>query len=145
MMWLFSSVIVAILLVFGLLCLVPDEPAESAGDPLPFRNHPSVPRRKGVPVQVLFASPSQKDVLLDCIACADAHIDNGRVLHPGTPFTVRAERACSVAWADAMIDTVLTRWAENCAPVEMVVLDGPTGREVRLSDETTRVQLPIAA
>jgi hypothetical protein len=147
-MWLLGLCLLAIVGVLGLACVITPEAMaldEPTRPPLadPFR--PSMPKRNGVRVRVLFASPSTDDVLLDCIACAEARLDPGSVLHPGTPFSVRARRSCSAAWADAMIDTVLTRWADSGDPVEMVVLDGPGGREVRLYDETTRVQLPIAA
>jgi len=143
-MWLLGSVVFAIVVVLSLLCLATPDAVEAGPARRPI-THPSVPKRHGVPVQVLFASPSDDAVLLDCIACADARIDGAPVLHPGTPFTVRAQRNCTAAWADAMIDNVLSRWADSCAPVEMLVINGPAGREVRIFDDTTRVQLPIAA
>jgi hypothetical protein len=121
-LFLLVAAVVAVFSVIGAVEL-PDPGAPAAPGPRP-----------AVPVQVVFANPSPHDVLLDCIAC-----------DPGTPFTVRARRLSSAAWADALIDNVLNRWADTGAPVEMVMLDGPTGPEVRLFDDTTRVQLPIAA
>jgi hypothetical protein len=157
-MWLIASVFVAI----GIVTLLASLPAGTDADdvllgrsvldamegppPPVFRSRAA--DRCGVSVRVLFAEPSEESVVLDCVACRAGRLPAGAEVvdvEAGTPFTVRARRSCSAAWADAMIDGVLSRWADRGTPVEMVVLDGPGGRELRLYDESTRVQLPIAA
>jgi hypothetical protein len=159
MMWLIASVFVAIAIVTLLASLPAGADADEVllgrdalggvdGPPPVFRPRPRVADRYGVSVRVVFAEPSEESVVLDCVACRPGRLPAGAEVvdvEAGTPFTVRAQRSCSAAWADAMIDGVLSRWADRGTPVQMVVLDGPGGRELRLYDDSTRVQLPIAA
>lgn len=164
MMWLIALVFVAIAAVTLLASLPAGTDAEdvvrdrdllddTAGSPAPvfhprFSSRADRADRYGVSVQVVFAQPSEESVVLDCVACRPGRLPTGADVvdvAAGTPFTVRALRSCSASWADAMIDGVLSRWADRGTPVELVVLEGPGGRELRLYDDSTRVQLPIAA
>lgn len=93
-------------------------------------------RQAPLPVLLVFATTSGDSIVLDCLPA---------VGEPAAPFTLRALLTCSAAWVQAAIEATLSRWADRGSPVEMVVLDGAVGREVRLSDGEARVQLPLAA
>lgn len=105
---------------------------------------------RAIPVQLLFATPSDVEdvVVLDCIAGADATVAGMGLdapLRQGMPFTVKADLTCTAQWATVMIETLLDRWTDMGTPVQMVFLDGSAGPEVRLFDQDSRVQLPLAA
>lgn len=87
---------------------------------------------------LVFATPLGDTIVLDCLPAASADEK------PGAPFTLRALLTCSAEWVQAAIESTLSRWADRGCPVELVVLDGAVGREVRLSDGEARVQLPLA-
>lgn len=89
-----------------------------------------------MPVLLVFAIPTGDTIVLDCLPALG---------EPAPPFTLRALVTCSAAWVQAAIESTLSRWADRGSPVELVLLDGAVGREIRLSDGEARVQLPLAA
>jgi hypothetical protein len=126
----------------------PFGPGGPYGDGADVLGSASSSRAGGIPVQLLFATPSDlEDVLvLDCIVGTDGALAGvGPTLRRGTPFTVKADLTCTADWATLMIESLLDRWTDKGTPVQMVILDGSSGREVRLFDHDSRVQLPLAA
>lgn len=93
-------------------------------------------RGEPVPVLLVFATASGDTIILDCLPA---------IGEPAAPFTLRALITCSAAWVQAAIESTLSRWADGGRPVDLVVLEGAVGTEIRLSDGEARVQLPLSA
>src|SRR2546423_1849873 len=144
----FHAVVMLFLEVVGLVALlILSAPVLSVPELVPGRvRNPSdspegrLEERASVPIRLLFTEPDDDGFLLDCVAYGDADFGEGFETTTGEPFTVCARFPSSAEWVITAMETI-DRWTADGTAVQMTLLDAGLGPEVRLSDDSTRLQL----
>lgn len=84
-------------------------------------------------VRVVFAGMDEFDeLLLDCVGPG------------GDPFALQVELGCSAHYANAFVESIVSKWAETSEPIALEIVDGVDGPAARLSGDGSRVQLTLA-
>ena len=98
---------------------------------------PTVSRVTG---RILFVTPDDTDIVLDCIA-GDDHPSRCGAL-PGTPFTVRVGVFGSTWFADSMV-RFLERLVSEDRLVSFELATGPDGDRIDVRSEATRMRFDL--